>query len=202
MRIVSTVILFFCAVFLSGCSLSPMKTRPESTYTLTDKTQSSPLTERTQTNKTILITTPVASSGYQSSRMIYQTVPYQIKSFGDHRWIAPPSDLLLPLIANRIRATHYFHAVVTSPFSGAAYFQLNTQLLILQQEFLQPQSVVRLAIQATLINAGNGHVVASRVFTVIVPATENNPYAGVVATNQAVRIVLGKMTQFVLKHVR
>jgi cholesterol transport system auxiliary component len=201
MRALSITVLFFCAFVLSSCSLSPMKTPPESTYTLTDTAQLTDASHSARSNKTILITTPVASSGYQSSRMIYQTVPYQMKSFGDHRWVAPPSDLLLPLIANRIRATHYFHAVVTSPFSGSANFQLNTQLLILQQEFLQPQSVVRLVVQATLINMANGHVVASRVFKVVVPADQNNPYAGVVAANQAVQLVLSHMTRFVLKHV-
>lgn len=153
------------------------------------------------TNKTLLVSTPIASSGYASSKMIYILIPFQLKSYVDNRWIAPPSELLLPLLADQIRATNYFRAVVTSPFSGSSNYQLNTQLLTLQQEFLQPQSVVRLTMQATLINATTGNVIASRVFEAVVPANENTPYAGVLATNQAAKIVMKNIAAFVIAYM-
>ena len=187
------------AIFLSSCSLSPIKTAPISTYTITNWPKKTVVTQKTISRQTILVTTPVASPGYESSRMIYVMIPYQLKSFANHRWVAPPANLLLPLMANRLRAAGYFHAVVTSPFSGAAHYQLNTQLLTLQQEFLQPESKVRLTIEATLINTVTGRVVASRVFESVVPAPENNPYAGVLATNQAAHNVLNKIAQFVIR---
>lgn len=129
-------------------------------------------------------------------------IPYELRSFGDHRWVAPPAELLLPLLTDRIRATGYFHAVVATPYLGVSNYQLNTRLLALQQEFLQPQSEVRLKMQATIMNVATGRVIASREFQAVVPASENNPYAGVIATNQAAHIVTNQIAQFVIRKVR
>ncbi|OGT49173.1 MAG: hypothetical protein A3E82_09480 [Gammaproteobacteria bacterium RIFCSPHIGHO2_12_FULL_38_11] len=150
-------------------------------------------------SKTLLVTTPIALPGYTSSRMIYVKIPYQLKSFSDHFWVAPPAELLLPLIAHRLQATRYFQAVVTSPFSGNANVQLNTKLLTLQQEFLQPVSCVRLVMEATLINTGTGQVIASQIFTAVVAAPGDNPYSGVLATNDAAHRIARQIAQFVVK---
>lgn len=190
-----------CAIILSSCSLSPMRVAPSSTYTITQWPKKTIIPQKTTSSRTLLITTPIASPGYDSARMIYVMIPYQLKSFGDHRWVAPPAELLLPLFANRIRAAGYFHAVVASPFSGAANYQLNTRLLTLQQEFLQPQSQVRLTIEATLISVRTGRVIASRLFEITSPVTENNPYAGVLATNQAAHTMSSVIAQFVMKSI-
>lgn len=199
MRTLTIIILFLSAIFLSSCTLSPIPTAPMSSYTITNWPEKTVhKSSKTISTKTILITTPMASPGYASSAMIYEVIPYQLRAFADHRWVAPPADLLLPLMANRLRATHYFRAVVASPFSGVANYQLNTQLLILQQEFLQPQSVVRLTMEATLINVATGRVIASRVFESVVPAPDNNPYAGVLAANKAAHNVINQIARFAI----
>jgi len=175
---------------------------PESHYTITNWPKKTDVTEQSVSQHTILVMSPIASPGYQSSKMIYVMIPYQLKSFADHRWVAPPAELLLPLIANRLRAENYFKAVVTSPFSGSVTYQLNTQLLTLQQEFLQPESRVRLTIQATLVQVLTGKVIATRVFQAVIPASGNDPYDGVIAANKAAHVVLNEMAQFVVRKVR
>lgn len=201
MKKLLTVFALICVVLLSSCSLSPIKTAPMSTYTISDwKNLSMPV--RSMSHKTLLITMPVAAPGYASSKMIYVMIPFELRAFGDHQWVASPAELLLPLMANRIRTTGYFHAVVTTPFSGVANYQLNTRLLMLQQEFLQPQSKVRLAMQATLLNFATGRVIASREFQAVVPASANNPYAGVIATNQAARTVMNQIAYFVVNNIK
>lgn len=196
------VMLFLSIVFLSGCSLSPVKTAPISTFTLTNSNIHTAAFRKAESNLTILVTQPVASPGYSTSRMMYEIKPSQLNAFADHRWIAPPADLLLPLIAEQLRAGHYFHAVVMMPFLGTINYQLNTKLLMLQQEFLHPQSEVRLRIEAILINPITGNVIASRVFETVVPTAENNPYSGVLATNKAVDIVLNRIARFVVASVK
>ncbi|EKD78055.1 MAG: hypothetical protein ACD_42C00062G0004 [uncultured bacterium] len=203
MRVIASFFIVLSVVFLSACALSPIQVPVESHYTITQwpiKTASKSFSNKSISSKTLLITTPIASPGYDSASMIYVLVPYQLKSFANHRWVAPPADLLLPLMANRMRATKYFRAVVTSPFPGSATYQLNTQLLTLQQEFLQPQSQVRLVMEATLINFATGRVIASRVFQAVIPVEENNPYSGVLATNQAASIVIKNMSAFVINN--
>lgn len=199
-----SIFIFLClfAIFLSGCSLSPIKTTYVSTYTITNHIKKSRGSHYTLSHNTLFVIGPTASPGYGSSQMIYEITPYQLQSFSDHAWVAPPAELLLPLIANQLRATHYFYAVVTSPFAGGADYQLSTRLLMLQQEFLHPQSVVRLAMEATLINVITDHVVANRVFKTVVPCVENNPYAGVIATNKAAHIVVNQIAKFVVRSIR
>ncbi|OGT51145.1 MAG: hypothetical protein A3E84_04690 [Gammaproteobacteria bacterium RIFCSPHIGHO2_12_FULL_42_13] len=151
---------------------------------------------------TLLITTPLASSGYASAAMLYMQVPYQLKTFSEHRWVSPPADLLLPLFADRVRELHKFKAVVTPPFSGVATYQLNTQLLMLQQEFMQPTSHVRLKVMATLLRVATGEVVASRVFEAVISAPGNNPYSGVVAANTAANQIANQLATFVSGNIK
>ncbi|OGT44400.1 MAG: hypothetical protein A3F13_01830 [Gammaproteobacteria bacterium RIFCSPHIGHO2_12_FULL_40_19] len=200
MRLLKWLGLLLGVISLSSC-FSPIKTTPLSTYTLTDFSKNDVASQPAVSHQTIFVTTPVASPGYASSKMIYVMIPYQLKSFATNRWVAPPAELLLPLIANRLRAAGYFHAVVTSPFTGAAHYQLNTHLLKLQQEFIQPQSQVRLTIEATLMNVATGRVIANNLFETTVPATANNPYAGVLATNQAAHTLSKQIAAFVVQSV-
>lgn len=199
-------IKFFCifilAFFLASCNLSPIKIASEYSYTITQWPKNNFAPAHAKTEQTLLVTSPIAAPGFTSSRMVYVLIPYQLRSFADHRWVAPPSYLLLPLLANRLREAGYFKAVVTSPFSGSATYQLNTELLTLQQEFLKPQSQVRLTMVATLVQVTDGHVVASRVFTIVIPTKENNPYGGVLATNQAAHDMMREITNFVVRNVK
>src|SRR3989338_2313979 len=110
------ILAVLMALILSGCNFTtPVKLAPDYHYTITQWPQKTAVARKTKSisTQTLLVTTPVAAPGYASSRMIYVMIPYQLKSFANHRWIAPPSQLILPLIANQLRATHYFHAVVT-----------------------------------------------------------------------------------------
>ena len=190
-------IVTLSTVLLSGC-LSPVKTNELSTYTLTNYPANT-VAHKVGAHGTLLVTTPSASPGYQSSDMIYVTTPYQLKAFADHAWVAPPSQLLLPLLTEKLQKTGQFKAVVSTPFTGFSTYQLNTRVLSLQQEFLQPQSDVRLMMSATLVNTATGRVIGDRTFTAIVPAMSNNPYGGVLATNKAAHNVMNQIAAFVVK---
>jgi len=185
------------ALLLSACNpLSPVKLKPVSEYTITN-TQSVLIPKHSKTRLTLLISQMVASSGYQSPGMVYVEVPYKLKMYANHRWVAPPAEMLMVLLAQQLRATGYFHAVVTPPFSGVANYRLDTQLLALQQEFLQPVSSIRLVMRVSLVSSSSNRVVASRRFQVRVSAPKNNPYDGVLATNKAARILCQRIAKFV-----
>lgn len=192
------ILACFCLILLSGCG--PISMPPVSRYAITSSPPIKKMHHRT--HKTLLVSTPIASAGYKSNKMIYITIPYRLRSFANNQWIAPPADMLLPLIAESLRKTDYFKAVVTAPFSGVVNYRLDTQLLTLQQEFLHPVSQIRLVLQATLINDINNHVIASRRFQIVVNAPENNPYGGVLAANRAAASLSKQITQFVLRTLR
>lgn len=198
MKLRKTCFVALTCLFLNSCNyLSPLPARTVSQYTISDKISLKEITRRYPDKKTLLVTTPIAAPGYETDRMVYVTVPYRMRAFAAHQWVAPPAQLLLPLIADRLRVTGAFYAVVTPPFSGIANYQLNTQLLQLQQEFLQPTSRVRLSVLVTLMQVSTGRVMASRTFTIVIPAPENNPYSGVLATNQAVHQLTKALSEFV-----
>lgn len=197
------LILSLIAIFgLSGCG--PVTMSPVSTYTISAPhiVKSNKSKRRYKTNKTILVSMPIASPGYQSNKMVYVTVPFRLRYFANNQWVAPPANMLLTLLAENLRQTNYFKAVLTAPFIGMTTYRLDTQLLILQQEFLQPISQERMVMQATLINSANNHVIASRRFQVVVKAPENDPYSGVLAANQAAATLSALLTRFVLRTIR
>lgn len=192
--------IIFIVSMITSCSvIKPVAIKPVSTYTIAEWPNHDKVKTYPTTKKTLLVTNTMASPGFNTSNMVYVTIPFQLRAFADHRWVASPASLLLRLIANRMSETHYFKAVVTPPFSGFFDYQLNTQLLMLEQEFLKPMSEVRLRMQATLIHAGTGEVIANRVFEVVISAPRNDPYAGVLATNQAAQMLSDQMTEFVIQ---
>lgn len=202
MKLLHIAIITLMVFVISSCGLfTPVKLKPQSLYTITRlhfvSTPSHPAT-----HKTLLVSLPIASSGYESSRMIYIDKSYQLKSFSDNKWVAPPAQMLLSLLTQQLRSEGYFKAVVLPPFAGSVNYHLDTQLFILQQEFLTSASFVRLVMQATLVSNTTNQVVASRDFQVMVGAPGNNPYSGVKAANKAARIMSLRISRFVVQSLR
>lgn len=186
-------------MLLSGCSLlGPVKTPPMNNYMLT--ANSSMPNNHTHGGQVLLVTTPSAAPGYQTADMIYTLQPYQLNSFSKNRWVAPPTEMLLPLLQQNLQSSGCFRAVASPPFSGTANLVLDTQLLMLQQQFLPQGSRIRMAIQTTLTNSISQQVIAARRFEATVPVTEDNPYAGVVAANRATQNILSNINQFVCRY--
>lgn len=178
---------------ISGCAV---KVPTISTYVLTVPTAASSAGVP-QTHAVLLVSSMIAGPGYKTSRMIYVTAPGYLREFSRHAWVAPPAQMLVPLIIERIESKQYFKAVVTPPFAGKSDYRLDTRLVIFQQEFIQPVSQVRCVVQALLINNNTGKVIGSRRFQVIVPAAGNNPQSGVAAANQAAAQISEQIAQFV-----
>lgn len=194
--------IILSALILSACGLGkPVNMPAVSTYQIASlKIGSNPRYKKS--GLTLLITKPVASPGYQTANMVYVMIPYKLKFYATNRWVAPPAQMILPLMAQRLRQTGYFHAVVSAPYSGIANVRLDSRLLTLQQEFLRPISRVHLVIEASLISNATNKVIANRRFQVYVNAPQNNPYSGVLATNRAVALIDNQIAKFVLRSSR
>lgn len=192
-----TVIL--AAIIVTACG--PIATKPLNTYTISSL-KKYVKSSRPRTQLTLLVSNPIAAPGYQTSAMIYMQTPFELESFANNRWVAPPAQMLLPMIVRAMRNTSYFAAVASPPFSGITNFRVDTELVKLQQEFLLPTSLIRLVVQVSLINNVSNRVVASRQFEVVIPTTENNPYGGVLAINKGAAIVCRKIAQFVIRRAR
>lgn len=198
MRVQKIFLLSLFIILLAACG--PIVISPISYYQIEDlhSIQVPPA----KTHLTILVSTPIANPGYQTSSMLYMLTPYKLSSYVNSQWVAPPSQMLLPLFVRAIRQTGHFFSVVSPPFLGITHYRLETRLLKLQQEFFSPISQVRLSIQASLIKSQENRVIATKIFEVLIPAPNNNPYSGVLAANRAAGIIMHRIALFCVAYAR
>ncbi len=196
-RVLAAMVIF--NLLLSACS--PLRMPQQNTYAI-NNLEKAAVPHYGRSHNTLLVTMPTASPGYNSSNMIYMITPFELQSYAVNRWVAPPATMLMPLFVDALRRSHYFAAVVSPPFSGITTYRLNTNLQLLQQEFILPTSEVNLSVLATLVNSTTNQVVASKEFDIKVPSPANNPYSGVLAANQAASKLSAQLVRFVVANVR
>lgn len=189
MRYLQQACLCGVALLLAGCGLStPVKLAEMHTYNLSG-VKVTAAARRHRTDKTLLVSLPMPDPGFASSKMIYEPIPFNLRSYANHQWAAPPAQMILPMLAQSIINQGYFKAVVTTPFVGLSNYRLDSRLVSFTQDFLRPNSREHVVLQETLTNSTTNEVIASKQFSVYVPALQNNPYSGVVAANRAVDIL-------------
>lgn len=191
-----TCVFISSFLMLSGCSfLSPVKTATINTYTLDADTSISKKSSR-RANSVLLISIPSENPGLGTSQMSYIEKPHQLNYYAHNRWIASPAKMLVPLMVESAENTGCFNAVVSAPFTSATDFTLQTNITMFQQEFFGDQSQVRVGLNTVITDTNTGKVKQKR-FEATVPTMRNTPYAGVVATNEAVSAVLKQVNRFI-----
>lgn len=192
---VSTVVLLMASQLLFGCTtvLQPVKPASMTTYAL--DVQLEPVAT-TGGEMTLLVNTPIAHSGFDSSRMAYITKPYEIDYFSQNQWIASPARMLLPLLVQTLEHTAQFRAVVQARSAARADLRLDTEIIRLQQEFLVLPSQVHLTMRAQLLDIQGKSVLATHVFDITENTSSDDPYGGVAATNVAVKKMLLQIGEF------
>lgn len=183
---------------LSGCGLStPVHIAPARTYALS-AVLPTPSSDQHQVASVLMVAMPISAAGYETNHIVYQPLPFDLRHYANHQWVAPPVQMLMPLITQAIRNQGYFKAVVMVPFTGQMDYVLETQLIALKQSFLKPNSVQYVIIQATLIDSHSHTVIANKRFTVAVNAPGNDAYSGVVAANAGVSQLTAQLASWVV----
>lgn len=195
---IKTILLLNVLLLLQACSLfSPGKTYEVQKYRLSALNKSH--FSANKRHKTLMVSQPTAAAGYQTASMMYMQKPYELGSFVKNEWVAPPAEMLFPLIVQSLRNAGPFDAVVSAPFSGKTDYRLDTKLVQLDQNFISRPSQIILVLQADLVDNDSNTVIASRRFMSKVPTPSDNPYGGVQAANQAVGQVMRQLSQFIAK---
>jgi cholesterol transport system auxiliary component len=192
------ILLSLLLLLLAGCAV---KSPPVSTYVLTIPPAVFAF-QPSQTNAVLLISAMTADPGYKTSQMIYLKEPAHLREYSRNAWVAPPAQMFMPLLIESIESKNYFRAVTAPPFAGHSDYRLDTRLILLQQEFLQPQSQVRCIVEALLTNNYTGRVIVSHRFQAVVPALGNNPASGAAAANQAAHLLSEEIAQFTVANAR
>jgi cholesterol transport system auxiliary component len=184
-------------VLLSGCTLfSPVKI--DTTKNVLNNIPLDLPSEKTHST-TLLVLVPETTPIYTTTRMAYTTQAYQVAYFSRNEWAETPSQMIQPLIVKTLRNTHYFSEVLSPPYFGRYTFALRTEILELKQDFTSEPAMLQLAMRFDLSREATDQVIATKELSVREPMMERNPYAGVVAANEAIAKVLRELARFIIE---
>lgn len=199
----------------AGCASSflPKPIDPPNVFNLTSSTlpaQSKLATRNggpptigpSSTGPTLIISAPHAVGGLNSTHMIYVPRANELAFFAQSQWADTPSAMLMPLIARAVQATGAFKAVLNTPTGALSQFRMDTELVRLEQNFLVKPSQVRFEMRAVIMDTTTRKVIAHREFSANVAAQSDDAYGGVIATQQAVQLVLAEIAVFCAEAVR
>ncbi|WP_035889026.1 ABC-type transport auxiliary lipoprotein family protein [Legionella norrlandica] len=151
---------------------------------------------------TIQVTAPEAVAGYQTEEMLYMKKPYKLEPYAKNAWTSPPADMLFPLLVQSLQRSGYFYAVTSSPYSEKADYRLDTQLLSLKQNFIKKPSVLEFSAKVVLSHVDDNQILGSRIISLQIPCSEDTPYGGVIAANQATLRFTAAVADFVISHIK
>ncbi|MFL9896636.1 ABC-type transport auxiliary lipoprotein family protein [Paraburkholderia fungorum] len=191
-----TTFSVLCVVLLSGCALfSPVKSDTKQ-YVLNDIPLDLP-SEQTH-SATLLVLISETGPLYATTRMAYTNQAYQVAYFSQNEWTETPSQMIQPLIVETLRHTHYFSEVLPSPDFGRHTFVLRSEILDLKQDFTSDPAMLQLTMRFYLSREAMNQVIATKELSVREPMRERNPYAGVVAANEAMVKLLRELARLVV----
>ncbi|HAT2129131.1 TPA: hypothetical protein I8033_000702 [Legionella pneumophila] len=198
MRVLSSVCFILGILTLMSCS--PVKVPVTNEYQLT--AYSTKQLTRKPRSITIQVTVPEAVAGYQTEEMLYMKKPFKLEPFVKNAWTSPPADMLFPLLVQSLQSSGYFYAVTSSPYSEEADYRLDTQLLKLEQNFIKKPSVLEFSAKIVLTHISDNQIIGSRIVSLQIPCSQDTPYGGVIAANQATFRFTATATDFVVSHIK
>ncbi len=189
--------LFLIVILLPACSV---KTTINNQYKL--ESFSHKIYSKAAPRASILVSQPEAAAGYQTEQMLYIKKPFGLSPFAKSAWVSPPANLLTPLIIQSLHDSHYFYAVLSPDSPDKADYRLDTQLLALQQNFLDKPSRVELVVKLVLAHVADNRIIASKIIHTQVECPQESPYGGVVAANLATLRFTQAATEFVIQNIK
>jgi cholesterol transport system auxiliary component len=185
-----------CALLVltaAGC-LSPRGDSAEvHTYQLSLDSWSSETRSGERNGPVLLVSQPQAEPGFETQRMVYIKRPYELEYYALNQWAETPVRMFTPLMVQALNQNDAWRAVIPLPSSIHGDYRLDMHGFLLQQEFLQQPSRMRVMVRAQLVDLKESTILSTRVFEAIENATSENPYGGVQAANRAVAGLLDQI---------
>lgn len=186
--------LLLCVFLMSGC-LSPVKTTPQSSYVVNSIPRDIPVSRKR--SGVMLVSLPETRPIYETTRMAYTAHPYQVEYFGENQWAETPAQMLQPLLVQTLQDTHRFSGVLMPPYTGNYSYILTTQILRFDQDFVGQPHAFKLVAQVSLSRLSTSQLIQTKEFSISVPLSQDTPYGGVLAANQATQRLLKEVAKFV-----
>lgn len=186
-----------CLFFLNACA--GIKLPVTEQYQLTQFSHKT--YQKTPGDKTLFVSPPEALRGYDSVKMHYSTQPFEVKSFAHHAWLGAPAQMIHPLLTQSLQLSGYFKAVSSGIYSDKTDYRLDSQLIMLQQNFITRPSQMFLVIKLVLNDVSHTKLIASKIFQYKIPCPTDTPYGGVLAANQAMKLFTKDAIIFVKSNI-
>lgn len=187
--------LILISLALSACSLlSPVPNTAPNEYMIDTMPQS--VIKKSRHHGALYVPLPQSSVIVNTSLMAYKEKAHEISYFSKNRWAATPAQMLQPLIVDTLQKTKNFRAVGGTGTPGNYDYLLNTQILVLQQEFYSHGSVVKMKLRAQLVKVSTNQIIKVKEFEVIERAPYYSPYGGVIAANRATAKILSQLAKW------
>lgn len=182
-------------LLLTACTgLSAPKTVNQTLYTLDALPAISPATVKR--NAVLIVSTPQARPGYDSSQMAYIQRIHELDSFVTNRWVSPPAHMLEPLLVAVLEQTAAFRAVAPATNTLAGDLRLDVELIRLHQDFTVKPSRVVMTLRAQLVDVRANRILAARQFEETEAATSDDAAGGAKAANHVLQRLLGQLAGF------
>lgn len=181
---------------LGGCSILDASKEPPPAYYALNGTRSGTTATPSAAAPTVIVNLPHAAAGFDSQHIVYVREPHRLEYFANSEWADTPARMIAPLIVAALENTGAFRAVILTPSAATGEMRLEVDIVQLQHEFVSTPSQVRFVLRAWLVDTGTRRVLARREFEAVVAASQDTPYAGIVAANAAVRSVLDDLAAF------
>jgi cholesterol transport system auxiliary component len=144
----------------------------------------------------LLVTVPEPAPGFESPRMVYVKIPYELNAYANSQWVDSPARMVASLIVHQLDNSGLWGSVVHMPTSVRADYRLDIGHVLLAQEFLQQPSRLRLALRAQLSTIRDPRVIGTRNFEIREDAPSEDAYGGVLAAQGAVRRLLDDLVEW------
>ena len=151
----------------------------------------------------LLVSPPQAEPGFETQRMVYVKRPHELEYYAVNQWADMPVRMFAPLMVQALNQQNdAWRAVIPLPSSILGDYRLDIHGFLLQQEFLQQPSRVRVMVRAQLVELKGSTILSTRAFEVVENATSENPYGGVQAANRAIAGLLDQIGSWLRQCVR
>lgn len=185
---------------LAACALSRSTEGPVRTYVLASEESALegglPATP-SGVQRVLVVGLPQADAGFDTPRMAYVHRLHEVNYYATSQWADSPARMVVPLLIRSLERTGLWRAVVAMPTTIRGDYRLDVSGLLLQHEFLQQPSRVRVLLRAELVEMTEQRLLGARSFEALEPAPSEDAYGGVLAANRAVGKVLHAMESWI-----
>lgn len=174
---------------LSGCVMPQTASEPARTYQLS-LAQGRTARESPADAPILLVGMPQAEPGYDTTKIAYVKRPYEVEYYAVNQWAEQPTRMFGSLLIQSLGAAGSWRAVVPWPSPIHGDLRLDSYGFVIQQEFLQNPSVVRVKVRTHLVDVKESKILGVHSFERVEPAPTQDAYGGVVAANRATAALL------------